>query len=460
MLASSALRLALLGSVAYVAGCGAARQVRTPEYQQLSAAVGRAWRLPDPVEPALDPVAQELAGRHPVEDYIRYGLTQNPTIQAARMLVESLANRVPQAASLEDPNFGVTVLPEPVQTASGEQNLLLTAGQKLPWLGKLATRADVAEQDVEVARAQLATAELAVVEKIKRAYYELYFVEQALHITEQDQKQLLLIEAIVDRQYRVKRSVSQQDLLRVQVEVSRLETELVTLRQQVLSARARLAGQLHVSPETELLAVEHLPAEALPRDLEALYRRAVAARPELHAALAAVQRDQRSADLARLDYFPDLTLGATWIDTSTSGISPVASGRDAVLIGMNVNVPIYRQRLRAGVREAETRAVASARVYDAIKDETMEDVKDLFAQAISKEELLVLFREDIIPKARQTLEQSIVAYQVSEVDFLQMIDNWRELLRFEITEKQLEAQLRQSLASLARVIGSYEATTP
>lgn len=90
----------------------------------------------------------------------------------------------------------------------------------------------------------------------------------------------------------------------------------------------------------------------------------------------------------------------------------------------------------------------------------MEDVKDLFAQATSQEELLQLFREDIIPKAEQTLDQSIGAYPVGEVDILQLVDNWRQLLRFYINEKQLEAQLRQSLASLARVVGSYEVNNP
>jgi outer membrane protein TolC len=123
---------------------------------------------------------------------------------------------------------------------------------------------------------------------------------------------------------------------------------------------------------------------------------------------------------------------------------------------MSVNLPIYHKRMDAGVREAETQAVASAREYDALKDQTMQEVKDLFTKAKSEQELLRLFREDIIRKAKMTLDQSIRAYRVQEVDFLQMIDNWRQLLRFHITEAQLESQLRQTLASLDRVVGSYE----
>jgi outer membrane protein TolC len=437
-------------------GCRAPHRIETREYCELARASSRSLRSAAPVEAAIDPVVEEMAGAHPVEQYIGYALAQNPAIQAARMEIESLAQRVPQAASLQDPTIATTVATEPIQTAAGQQDLSLQASQKLPWHGKLATRAAVAEQHLEVARARLASVELAVVEKVKRAYYELYFVQQAIRITEEDKKQLELIETVVDRKYRVERKVTQQDLLNVQVAVAQLETDLVKLRQQLESTQARLAEQLHLSPDTQVRAVNQLAPEELPGNLADLYRRAIASRPELHAALAAIGRDQRAVELARLNYYPDLTLGASWVDISSSGISPVANGRDAVLVGASINVPIYRKRLRAGVREAEAKAVSSARKYDSLKDQTQSEVKDLFAQATSQQELLQLFREDIIPKAQQALEQSISAYQVGKVDFLQMIDNWRDLLRFEITAQRLEAGLRQSLASLARAVGAVE----
>ena len=76
--------------------------------------------------------------------------------------------------------------------------------------------------------------------------------------------------------------------------------------------------------------------------------------------------------------------------------------------------------------------MATAREYDSLRDATLEEVTDLFAQARSQQDLLVLFSEDILPKARQTLEVSSQAYNVGEVDFLQLIDNWRQLLRYEI----------------------------
>jgi outer membrane protein TolC len=405
---------------------------------------------------AVPPVAPPLAGPQPVEVCIAYALAQNPDIQVARKRVEAAGERVPQAASLEDPTLsvmGYPFYPDVPQTAGGRATARIAATQAIPWFGKLDTRAEMAEAETEMARRELAAAELAVIEQVKRAYYELHYVQKAIRITEDDKKLLIDLSKIAEVKYGTG-TVSQQDVLRAQVEVSNLNSELIRLRQQLDSSQARLAQLLHVSPETPLRAAEELPKEQAPHDLEQLYQQAVAARPELQAQLAAIQRDRRSVDLARLAYFPDPALSVEWMGMTTSGaLSPLADGVPDVGIGMMVNVPIYRKRLDAGVREAEAKTVASARKYDSLRDQTVQEVKDLFVQATSQYELIRLFRDDIIPKADQTLRVSMSAYEVGRVDFLQLIDNWRQLLRFQITYQRLESQLQQTLASLDRVVG-------
>jgi hypothetical protein len=44
---------------------------------------------------------------------------------------------------------------------------------------------------------------------------------------------------------------------------------------------------------------------------------------------------------------------------------------------------------------------------------------------------------------------------VGEVDFLQLLDNWRQLLRYEIAYRRIDASLRQTLAELERVVGGF-----
>ena len=320
-------------------------------------------------------------------------------------------------------------------------------------MGKLRAQSQAAEAEVDMARAHLAATELDVIEQVSRAYYQLYFVERSLQITEQNRKLLVQVLEIAEIRYKTAKT-SQQDVLRLQAELSGIDGEVVRLGQELDSVRADLAQLLHVSPETSFQTTGQLGDQGIPQDLDRLYKQAIVARPELHEQLAAIERDRSKVERAQLDYFPDLTFGAQWgAMTTNRALAPSADGLDMVGLNISANIPLYRNRIRAGVREAEFQAVASARQYDQIKDQTLRDVKSLFAQAKGQQEVARLFRESIIPKTQQALDVAIREYQVGTTEFVQMIDNWRELLRFQIMHQQLEAQLRQTMASLERVVG-------
>ena len=435
-------------------GCRSGPKCPDPEFTRLSHAICQSW---NGSQETAEIDFSDYNGPHSVNDYIRLALQQNPAIQAARRRVDASAYRVPVAASLPDPTLNVTVQPEPVQTAAGQQELMISANQKLRWFGKLDTSASIAESQTNVARANLASVELNTIAKVKRAYYELYFVQKAIGVTEADRRLLTQIRSVARARYQGG-DTSQQDLLRADLEIANVESELTRLRQSLRSGQARLATLLHIAPQTQLLAEESLALADAPNDLLHLQELAIALRPELHAQFAAIQRERQSVELAKLDYKPDVTLGFSWIDVASAGISPVANGRDAFLLTAGVNLPIYEKRLDASVRSARAKAVATAREYDALRDATLEEVTELFSQAQSQQQLISLLSEDILPKLQQTLELSRHGYNVGEVDFFQLIDDWRKLLRNQINLHRLEASFAQSLAELERVIGGSDIT--
>lgn len=410
-----------------------------------------------------DLAAQELAGAHPVDFYILHAMARNPGIQAARLQVEAMSHRVTQAASLQDPMVDVTgfpFFPAVPQTAAGRGQVNVMASQTIPWLGKLAARAHLAQAETDIAWAELVEAELDVVEAVKLAYYEVSYVEQAIDITEEVGQLLRDLILIAEAKFRTG-AVSQQDVLRAQLERTDLVAQLIGLRQELRSAQARLARLLAAPPDTELGTVAEGSAENVPADVDRLRELAVRARPELDAQLGTVARDQHRVRLARLDYLPDLVLKAEWgAMTRSRALAGTADGIDDVGIGLALNVPLYRGRLQAGVREAQAQVASSLRRYDAKRDQTLEEVTDLLAQVHSHQDLVRLFRDDILPKAEQTFEVSRKAYEAGQTDFLQLIDNWRQLLRYQIARRRMEASLRQRLASLERAVGGQLVEAP
>lgn len=444
----------------FLIGCRAAP---CPESEYIETAEGlHASAHGTVLDQATLPPEPELTGPHPMAFYLQVALERNPEILAAQRNVTATGYEIPQVTALEDPMLTSTFWPiaeHSPQTASGRMPYSLLATQQFPWLGKLRLRGEVAEQETKIALTELAQAQLEVIEQVQLAYYEVYYYQKAIKVTEENEK--LLEDLIRFAEIRFRTGGSQQDVLRAQLETDRLRERLIGFRQNLRMAQSDLAALLHASPDLEPLAMEDLDVPEAPTAIEGLYETAVRCRPELQARLHAIVRDQRSRDLAALDYYPDFTAGMSWdAMTRDDAISPVSDGKDNVGFVVGVSVPLWRDRIEAGVKEAEHRVVESARRYDATRDDTFRQIRRLIAQADAAQKQIDLFEESIIPKTEQALKVSIADYRVGKLDFLQVIDNYSELLQFQIQLARLQSNLGQAMASLERVIGCQLAMLP
>jgi outer membrane protein TolC len=117
------------------------------------------------------------------------------------------------------------------------------------------------------------------------------------------------------------------------------------------------------------------------------------------------------------------------------------------------NLPIYRNKYLAGVHEAEERALADTKLYEAQLDETHGEVKDFFTQARVQRDVLGLLRESILPRARHSLELARSDYENQNFDIGTVLSAQREVLQVAIQIAQVEAELGKALASLERAVG-------
>ena len=401
--------------------------------------------------------AQNMDGSHTLDYYVQVALKRNPEILAMESRVAGQAEVVPQVTALPDPVLSNTVwpgAPNSPQTASGRMSNNLMVAQQFPWFGKLRLRGEVADLETRIALTQLAETHLKITEAVKASYYEIHFNQEALRITNENERLLRDYIKFAEVRYTAGQT-SQQDVLRSQVELNKLQDQLIQLNQQLRMSQADLAKLLSISPEADLKAVKDKDAPPVPDQVDRLYEAAIAARPELQGRLDAIRRDERMVELAKLQYYPDITVGVNWgAITTNDALAKTATGNDNVGLIVAMNLPVWHNKLSAGVRQNQNRTVESAKLYDAARDETFRQIKRYTIQAHSLEQQISLFRKDIIPRADQTLNVSAADYRTGKVVMLQLIDNWTQLLRFQIQLARLEAALAQTIASLERVVGT------
>lgn len=402
-------------------------------------------------------------GELTADQLVQLAVSRNPEIQALQARVAAREERVPQATALPDPMLATTFWPvsdNSVQTAAGRMTQGLSLSQRFPWHKKLRLRGEVADLETQIAASQLAEVHLKVTEAVRIAYFDLYFQQEGLRITQEQEGLLRSYLKLAEVLY-ANNKTSQQDVLRAQVELSKLKDRLVAWRRDQGLAQADLARLLAVAPDSRLGAAAPPKLGPVPQHTQELYEAALAARPELQARLREVLRNRKLQELARTEYVPDVTLGLAWTGiTQADAVSRVADGRDVFGVTVGVNLPLWQRKLSAGVREAAHRTEESALLRNAVRDDVFRVVKRLVVQAHALEQQLELLEKEILPRTEQTLQVSVADYQAGKVVLLQLLDNWSELLRIRIQAARLRTALGQTLASLERAVGTRIAASP
>lgn len=387
-----------------------------------------------------------------LEDYVRIALRDNPTIRRAIRQVQALGYRVPQVTSLDDPM--INLIPptgDMIQTAGGMMDGAGGVSQKIPFPGKLTARGRIAEQAVRMALDALADARITSVAQVQKAYYSYYLAEVSIEITRQSQGLLGQIRDVAAARYKTG-TATQQDVLRAEVQLYDLTNELITLEQQRATAQAQLNTAMNRAVDAALPPPQSFELAQVDWTLPEAMARAAESNPRLARVREQITRDLEAIKLAHLNYFPDVTAGFAYTFIG-SGISPVAAGSDVWDLAFGLNVPIWWQRLRAGVLEGNAQALASVEEYAELRNLVFFQLQDTLVKIDTQYRRAILFRDLIVPRAWQTVEVSTSAYQAGALEFTALFDNWRNWLNFSLAYHRSLAELEQRFADLQQLIG-------
>ena len=403
-----------------------------------------------------------------LRDFIVRALEHNPDIKAAQRNAAAKAERIAQVTALPDPVLSTKTLPEPVRTAEGDNFFILGIRQKLPVPQKLDRAGRIALEETRMAIDQLEQTRLRVIAEVKRAYFRLYIIDRTVEITQDNQGMLRgLIEVARGQVAAGKRQ--QQDVLRAQVELSNLEAQLIELRRRRTTTEANLNTLLNRSSTTAIPSPRPFGVRQVDLKLEELFARGVKVNPQLKRFERQIERDRQAVELARLAYWPDFTVGFEWMEMEPrepfgnpardkKGRARVArqmseEGSDNWAITFGFNLPIWLDKIEAGIREATQRLAASRHRYTSARNTVHFRIEEALARVRAQKELAEIFDSTIIPQARQTYEVSRSGYAAGISDFQYVIDNWQKWLTFTIQYHRAIGELERGVADLEQAIG-------
>jgi cobalt-zinc-cadmium efflux system outer membrane protein len=431
--ASLRVRVRFSRLVAHMLIAVALLAARAP-WQRLVAQAGDGRRAPVLLGTVLDAVARS-----------------NPRLDAARALARAARARVPGVTLPPDPQlqFGFMnyELPSlrPMERIGMTQLQLM---QMVPVAGKLRLAGAVATARADAASTRIADAGLDLRVRTAMSFYDLYAVDGALRVAMETRRLLQDLAVIADRMYQVGEG-RQADVLRANVELARMQEEIVRMQTMRTTMQARLNALLVLPADTPVGAPQLPVFPVSPSTLDSLTGLAERNRPVLLAGAQDVEVANASVELARREIWPDLQLGVQY-GQQRGLMGPQRMG--SLMIG--AALPIFAKSRQLQMRD-EANAMRAGAVADlaSMRTETRGAVAESYANVLRARRLADLYRTSVLPQAEASVASSRAAYRVSAVPFMTLLDAQMTLNRYRQELFTLESDEGKAWAELEMLTG-------
>lgn len=394
-----------------------------------------------------------------VETAIEAAVRDNPGLAEMRSRYAAMAEIPSQAGALPDPVLSFAAMNLPMDTFNRDQEAMtqmqLGFSQLFPFPGKRGLREQAAEFEARAAFFSIDEMRLRLINQVVSKWWQVYYLDRAVDTVESNRLLLAQFIEVARTKYETGTGL-QQDVLLAQLELSKLLDQEV----QIESLRRNQAIRLNVLMDRTPQAVVQLPevvADSLPAILSEneLYRLAEAARPLLKNLEQAVAAASTRLDLAKRNYYPDFNVSVTYGNRAGRNPPPIGGSRSDFLSFMvGIKIPLYSGRKQSRAVSQRSSEVQRQR-YSLMdeKSQVMADISSAVTDYRRAQAQLSLFADGIVPQAGQTVQSMLAGYQVSEVDFLNLVRSQVTLFNYELQYWKALTEANQALSWLQSVVG-------
>jgi cobalt-zinc-cadmium efflux system outer membrane protein len=413
-----------------LAGCNGMPTKDEKAARQQIQTVARDYRPED-----RKPVLPTLTTNSTLGDLLKFAMLNQPKVESAYYDWSASIERITTARSRPDPQFTFQMDIENIVSSVMPGFMV-----NFPGAGKLRAAAAIASAESQAKYFTFETAVLETTYEVKRAYYQLHFLEDRLRVNRATLELLSELEKLALAQNEVGK-VTLQDVLRAQIEQNRLQTDVSNLEDTRNSLRAEFKSALGLGPNE---ADPPLPTSFEPAALDLSSEKLLASAMEHSPRLKAMEAEVRAAEaaivLANKDRNPDFAIGLM----ADARMSPVLYRPWAT-----VSLPVWRDKIAAQIAEGQAaKKAAEAR----LSGEQIAIAVEFADRSVAYREAtrnLEVLQQELLPKQRQSLEVARSGYLAGQIDFFNLTDAEQTLLRFALAEVDAREQRELALTELS-----------
>jgi cobalt-zinc-cadmium efflux system outer membrane protein len=355
-----------------------------------------------------------------LDTLVSIAIENTPELAAARAAVEAARRRVEPARTLDDPSLSTNYQNDgrAISLGKAEGSFIgLMLSQPIPWPGKRTLAGKTAESEArEVESGTLGRAGLMIEARVRNAWYDLILARAIDRLVEERRDTAHQIEATTRDRYAAGLGV-QQDILRAQVELARIDELKATQRALIASRLAEL---------DRLLGLPQDSARDTPADLPRIARLAPTATwvastlsrsPEAAAGRQGIETGRLRVQTAKKNFFPDFVVSGGSMYRGNWEMGPMWQ------VGLGVSLPVWaNKRQQNQLAEAQARVAEQTAQTDVVGLELELRTRERMAQLETANEVAALYREKIVPLDQLSYESALASYSAGKVPFITVFE--------------------------------------
>jgi cobalt-zinc-cadmium efflux system outer membrane protein len=354
---------------------------------------------------------------------IRMTLESNPRLAQAAFAIDAARGRAVQAGLYPNPTVSVNLDELGDRTGPQGINTLPLVSQEIVTANKLKLSSAAAGREVDQATLALLAERYSRFTAVRQSYFEVLTLQRRLQVLGQLVK---LSEASVELTKRLleAKQVARLDLLQLEVDLERYRTDAEATQREVPAAFRRLAASVGVQglPYHPVCGSLEIPFPDY--DLEKARAFVVEAHPDVRLARVGVERAQLLLKRAQVEPVPNVTVGAGYVQQNQNK-------SDDWVIGVSLPVPLWN-RNQGNIATAHAQVGEAVQQVGRMENDLVERLAVAYGAYASARKRAERYSGTILPKARETYELSLKAYQGGQFEYLRVLEAQRAVAQADL----------------------------
>ncbi|MCB9757457.1 MAG: TolC family protein [Candidatus Omnitrophica bacterium] len=407
----------------------------------------------EPVFAAKEIIAQSSSlEKVSLSSLIQEALENNPRLQAAQYRLEAAKARVEIFRSVPDPMVEYEydrIGPAASMAGGGKVRPMktLAISQEIPFPTKIIMRKQASQKQANALEQDYEETRRTIIKEVKDAYAKLFLNRRKVDYINDTLNLMGQFVEIATKKYAVNK-IGQQDVLRAQVEYSKLSNMAVLYEQEAKIAESLLLSLLG---REDYATITLLPIDSIkdlvlsPEDVSILAKND---RAELKSMRELVDKAEIESSLSQQDFLPDVTLKYKRSQQNGS----FQDGEWSGMVGINIPFWFWGKQL-SGVKEAKANLQVAKADYQSAENLVVFEARSAFAKYEAARHLVEIYETGVLPQATSAVTTARRAYESGSVSFLELLDSLRMLRDLQIEYFESVASLQVALADLERSVG-------